>query len=184
MVCWWFESTGKGTDHPASGLISRGQEGVGRPALLYHVTLARVPRCTRSIEVPSYEGASVFYTNDKGGIIMIEIMNLRDVKPSEPYDFLVDRRSPAGNPYFMAHESMRDTVCDKYAKLLWETVGYPRSKSKACVEFVAYLEKMRDAFKEHGKLRLFCWCAPKRCHAETIRDWIIRRCQEDSACVN
>ena len=28
---------------------------------------------------------------------------------------------------------------------------------------------------EFGKVRLFCWCAPKRCHGETIKKWLIEK---------
>ncbi len=36
---------------------------------------------------------------------MIEIMNLRNTKPSKPWDFYVDRRSPVGNLFKMLDKS-------------------------------------------------------------------------------
>ncbi len=31
----------------------------------------------------------------------------------------------------------------------------------------------RDLLAKHGKLVLVCWCAPKPCHAEIIRDALL-----------
>lgn len=63
----------------------------------------------------------------------------------------VDRSSDWGNPFIMHTESMRDHVCEqfeRYAK--WRLIHEP--------EWLAPLR---------GK-NLACWCAPKRCHAETL----------------
>ena len=38
--------------------------------------------------------------------------------------------------------------------------------------FTAELERLKKLHVEYGKLRLFCWCAPKRCHAETIKQFL------------
>ena len=47
------------------------------------------------------------------GIIMIEIMNLRYDKPSQPWDVKVDRSSVLGNPFPMKGEAQRNAVCEK-----------------------------------------------------------------------
>lgn len=91
----------------------------------------------------------------------IEIMNLQDTKPSKPYDFRVDRRTPLGNPFIMSHESRRNSVCDSY-----ET-HFPHMLLTS--EANKYFIKLLMAYKKYNKLRLFCWCAPKQCHAETIK---------------
>ena len=93
---------------------------------------------------------------------MIEICNLRNEKPTHPYDIRVDRQSVLGNPFIMRKESERDKVCDEYEEYFYRRL-------KDCVT----MKKVIDCYKEYGKLRLFCWCAPKRCHAETIRDYIL-----------
>ena len=58
---------------------------------------------------------------------MIEIMNLRNTKPSEPYDFYIDRRSAVGNVYPMKNKSEqeRNRVCEAYQKYFDE---YPDIK--------------------------------------------------------
>lgn len=105
---------------------------------------------------------------------MIEICNLRKQKPKEPYDIKVDRQSILGNPFYMKSESERDDVCNKYQM-------YFEKQFKDCVEnniefsnqFINELQKLVEIYKKHQKLRLFCWCSPKRCHAETIRDYVL-----------
>jgi hypothetical protein len=93
---------------------------------------------------------------------LIEICNLRKEKPTHPYDIRVDRQSVLGNPFIMRKESERDKVCDEYEEYFYRRL-------KDC----ATMQRVIDRYKEYGKLRLFCWCAPKRCHAETIRDYIL-----------
>lgn len=94
---------------------------------------------------------------------MIEILNLRRDYPTEPYDFRVDRRSPIGNPHPLTHECDRDKVIALYK--------VPVNHS--------YFREIVAAYQTHGRLRLFCWCAPKHCHAELIRDAVIERCECD-----
>lgn len=104
---------------------------------------------------------------------MIEILNLKHDKMSEPYDFRVDRASPVGNPFVMKgglkDESTRDSVCDKYEEYFKIRVQEEKS------DFLEYLAKMEQAVEEYGRLRLFCWCTPKRCHSETIKKWLLER---------
>lgn len=96
---------------------------------------------------------------------MIRIVNLKSyVAVDNEVLVRVDRKSALGNPFKMNDESERDSVCDRYE---------------------AYFERMRvenDAFhKELGRIwklarktnvALGCWCAPRRCHAETIKRFI------------
>lgn len=97
----------------------------------------------------------------------IVICNLRNEKPEHPWDFRVDRVSPVGNPYFMAKEEDRERVCHLYK------LDFPEIAKKE------YIQKMLDAYKEHGRLRLFCWCAPKQCHAEIIRDYLLEKVRNE-----
>ena len=88
---------------------------------------------------------------------MITIHNLSKEKPSRAYDFKVDRTTPLGNPYIIRSESQRDIVCDRYIKNLEKNIS------------MEALKPLILAYRQWGKLRLFCWCSPKRCHAETIK---------------
>lgn len=94
----------------------------------------------------------------------IEICNLRTEKTAHPYDFTVDRGSVLGNPFVMHSESERDEVCDKYEKWFME-----HKKDKNLRVFLA---EMVSVYKKYSRIRLFCWCVPKRCHAQTIAKFI------------
>jgi hypothetical protein len=96
---------------------------------------------------------------------MITIMNLRNTKPSQPYDFRIDRASVLGNPYIMRNESERDEVCLWYEKTFHNAMLLNEDVRKK-------LNEILEAYQLHGQVRLFCWCAPKRCHGGTIKKWL------------
>jgi len=98
-------------------------------------------------------------------MLEIKICNMRFVKPKFEWEFRVDRMSPVGNPFYMNDESQRDIVCDKYE-------SYFQTQLENNTHFKKYLQAMLNALKQYGKLYLYCWCAPKRCHAETIKRWL------------
>ena len=77
------------------------------------------------------------------------------------------RGSPLGNPHVMKHKSIaeRNRVCDMYAAEFptWEQM-------KECAWIIDFMRR-RPGFN----LELECFCAPKRCHCETIRDYLIKQ---------
>ena len=87
--------------------------------------------------------------------------------PTHPWDIVVDRRSPIGNPFVLAGEENRNKVCDQYEDWFVSTV----INDKRCMK---YLDDMKQVYEKFGKLRLFCWCVPKRCHAETIKEFLLK----------
>jgi len=87
----------------------------------------------------------------------ITIHNLRNEQPFYPWDIRIDRNSHFGNPFYMRDESQRIKVCDQFEEFL------PTNK-----KMIGHLEALLLTYKNYGKLRLFCWCAPKRCHGESI----------------
>jgi hypothetical protein len=83
----------------------------------------------------------------------IEIVSKRTGYTRREGDVLVDRTTMWGNPWrLVEYVNTRDFVCDNYATRL-----------RAHPELVARLA-------ERNPKRLVCWCAPKRCHAESLRD--------------
>lgn len=95
---------------------------------------------------------------------MILICNLKYDKPVYPYDVRVDRYNKVlGNPFFMVNETQRDFVCIQYEKWLKDKLI---NKDQ---DVINELKRICDIYRQHGVLRLFCWCHPKRCHAETIK---------------
>jgi len=96
---------------------------------------------------------------------MITIKNTWKQKPEEPWQVRVDRNTPLGNPYYMENESKRDYVCDMYEE-------YFKTALRDNPAFTAELDRLAGIYGKYGKLDLFCWCAPKRCHAETIKAYL------------
>lgn len=96
---------------------------------------------------------------------MIRIKNLRNEKPTQAWQVKVDRTSVLGNPFYMKTEAQRNEVCDKYD-------AYFRMQCLTNVQFKEELDRLYSIWKHYGKLELFCWCAPKRCHAETIKKYL------------
>ena len=96
----------------------------------------------------------------------IVIKNLREGFDKSETAFRVDRKSILGNPYYMRSEKERDAVCEQYAK-------YFEEELLKDVIALGLLRHMYRTLKRYGHIELYCWCAPKRCHAETIRDFLL-----------
>ena len=101
---------------------------------------------------------------------VITIKNLRTESPTKPWQFRVDRTTPLGNPFHMRGESQRADVRDKYEALIrrdWHLETRERGE---------YYAKILSTLLDTGKVDLFCWCVPGRCHAESIK----RRLETDA----
>ncbi len=109
----------------------------------------------------------------------IIIKNLRKGNPFPPgmlvaigrgtVDFRVDRESPVGNPFPMRLETERNAVCEKYEQFFYKQMLDETS------ELYKYVTLIEIAHKEGDNINLWCWCAPLRCHAETIKKYIERK---------
>ena len=99
----------------------------------------------------------------------VTVINMRWQKA---HDYRCDRQSPVGNPYYMRDKSLqeRDLVCDKYEDYFNRCVSDPLNAPKG---FIDYLTKMVKASQERS-ITLGCWCAPSRCHCDTIKAYIER----------
>ena len=108
----------------------------------------------------------------------VQIINLRT---KQPYDFRCDRQSPVGNPYIMNNESERDLVCADYIELFDQIMhddlladnAKARGMTGTVKEFRDYIHRIEQHYATHGTVTLACWCSPKQCHCETIREWLI-----------
>jgi len=97
--------------------------------------------------------------------MVIMIKNMHNVKPVNLWDVKVDRSTRLGNPYQMGVGMSRERACIEYEKYFYEKAIYnPSFKEK--------LDSLIIIYKVHGQLSLFCWCAPLRCHAETIKRYL------------
>jgi uncharacterized protein YeaO (DUF488 family) len=77
----------------------------------------------------------------------------------------VGRPSPLGNPFVMKKEADRDSVCDEY-----ETWFYRQIQNRTPA-VIAELERLH-ALAQTKPVKLICYCAPKRCHADTIAKFL------------
>lgn len=77
----------------------------------------------------------------------------------------VGRPSPLGNPFAMRSEAQRAEVCEKYAT--WFA-------HKVAINDPRVMNELRRLYRlaQQGDLTLGCYCAPKRCHAETIKNFL------------
>ena len=96
----------------------------------------------------------------------ITIKNLRFEKPYQEWQVKIDRSSILGNPYYMKSENERNTVCEQY-----ETYFYNKIKNND-IRFIAELKRLKKLLEKYNKLELYCWCYPKRCHGETIKQYL------------
>jgi hypothetical protein len=96
---------------------------------------------------------------------MIRIVNLRFYKPNESEVMIrVDRASVVGNPFYAKSEADRDAVCDKYEE-------YFKSQMQSNSKFQNYVNRIIEIARKEN-VALACWCAPKRCHSETIKRYV------------
>lgn len=78
----------------------------------------------------------------------------------------VDRTTILGNPFIMHTEADRDRVCDEYRDYFNDLVEQKEPQA---------MNALRGLFKlgkQQGYLKLGCHCAPKRCHADTIANFL------------
>lgn len=65
-----------------------------------------------------------------------------------------------GNPFNMNNETQRNLVCDKYTEYF--------NEQKKGGKFKKVLDRLVDISKQQD-IALVCFCAPKRCHGDTIK---------------
>ena len=74
----------------------------------------------------------------------------------------VGRPSALGNPFTMRTEADRDRVIGQYREWL---------AHKIADRDAAVMNEL-NAMLKHEEITLVCWCAPKRCHADVIAQWL------------
>ena len=87
--------------------------------------------------------------------------------PTHPNSQPIFRGSPLGNPISIDDFNNRNQACDKYQtyfdkKLL---INDP--------VFLYELKRLNSIGKEQGYLKLGCFCSNRRCHCETIKNFLI-----------
>ena len=79
----------------------------------------------------------------------------------------IGRGSPLGNIFVMKDKSERDIVCDAYE--VW-------FNEKVKQNDPSVMQELRKIYKlaKQGDVVLGCYCSPKRCHGDTIKNFLDR----------
>jgi hypothetical protein len=104
-------------------------------------------------------------------VLMVEIrvLNKRSVGDRGEY---VGRPSTLDNPFKLEHESQRNHVIQQYELWLQERIEI--RDLRVCHE----LNRLYQIARDQGVLELTCWCVPKRCHADVIRNLLLEALNE------
>jgi len=90
---------------------------------------------------------------------MITVVNKKRQRVAGEY---IGRGSPLGNPYVMSSPQDRDCVCDQYED--WINSHLIAGTPLIINELVRLANLARE-----GDLNLICFCAPERCHGDTVK---------------
>ena len=96
----------------------------------------------------------------------IEIKSLKTENPVNPWDFVVDSRSVLGNPFYESERYTSEDACEAYRKYFYNRIN------EFDTIILGEVRVLYCAYIEYGKLNLFCWEAPRKCHANTIREYL------------
>lgn len=73
------------------------------------------------------------------------------------------RPSVLGNPFHIHGDMTRKYVCDMYDSWLYKKIDEQDH------DVLNELTRLDDIYIKTGELTLLCFCAPLRCHCETIK---------------
>jgi uncharacterized membrane protein len=71
-----------------------------------------------------------------------------------------------GNPFIMPTESQRKVVCSMYETYFYGLLTHSKTK--------AALERLRERHSKGENFALLCFCYPRKCHADTIKQYLER----------
>ena len=80
----------------------------------------------------------------------MKVLSLRHCPDGQAGAVRIDRRTKWGNPFVIGRDGDRNQVCDKYE-------AYLRGN-----------ERLLACLPELVGHDLLCWCAPQRCHGDTL----------------
>lgn len=104
---------------------------------------------------------------------MISVINVRGLTPNKSGVWYVGRScagwngSPLANPFHIGKDGSREEVIEKYRQ--WLRAEYRKDGAVR-----AYLHMLAVKERHNEKIVLGCWCAPQACHAEFIREAILK----------
>lgn len=111
-------------------------------------------------------------------------------KHKVPNHIYCGRGSALGNPYIMRQEIERDSVCDAYENWFYLQVNeaafldkYARIYGKGQGNYPLTTQEfmLLDLFNmvvQGQDINLGCFCAPKRCHCDTVKTFLDHKLEE------
>jgi hypothetical protein len=98
---------------------------------------------------------------------MINVVNIKDAKGPYVYigrynSYKMLKGSLLANPFFMSNEKDRRVVIDKYRVWLQRHIELKTE----VYDYLLYLKHL----SELDDLNLGCWCSPKECHGDVIKE--------------
>jgi hypothetical protein len=117
------------------------------------------------------------YLNDT-----IVVVNARDnLYKDEPFKVYVGRPSRLGNPHYPENHG-RTGAIDLFRKDLAEArVLLPNLQTARHKMLLEEIARLVEIYKQDDRLVLECWCAPLSCHADAIKEEVIRRLLEEKS---
>jgi len=103
---------------------------------------------------------------------MIQVLSLRGRGGVRPCGEYVGRPSALGNPYMVGRHGTQEHVVSLYRLWLrkqWRCGGAVRQE----------LERLAAKYRRDGRLTLLCWCAPRPCHADVVREAVLALAKGD-----
>lgn len=101
---------------------------------------------------------------------MITVVNIKNHVRDGTRIIHCGRGTPLGNPFIMKNKTLseRDRVCDQY-KAHFKCITDGKLPVHATARKM--LAEIKDA-AARGDVQLHCYCAPLRCHCDTIKAYI------------
>ena len=99
---------------------------------------------------------------------MVKI-NVRNKKTWSGDGIYVGRPSPLSNPYKLTDESEREMILQRYGAMLKNAIMKRDSR------IITALHNIEHYLQEKGECNLICYCSPKPCHADIIKQVLLNK---------
>lgn len=106
----------------------------------------------------------------------VEVVNIKKTpedKNAENYVYC-GRGSALGNPFPMGNYSKeeRDRVCEEYEQYITKELESDNREIKD------QLNLIWNIVRKQGSVKLGCFCAPQRCHCDTVKDILEKKYEQ------
>jgi len=107
----------------------------------------------------------------------IQVVNKNNHEISE-FDYYIGRPSILSNIYSHRPNTTAKYVVNSRTEAIDSYILYFEDMLINNEKFLKELEYLLNFFKKNNKLYLVCYCKPKRCHGDVIKDYLIKRLRE------